>query len=121
MPQVSVTIAGRAYRMACDNGQEEHLIGLGRHLDARIDELRAAFGEIGDMRLSVMAAITMADELAEARRRLASLEENVAQLSLERSSSGDREAATQARLAELVADAADRIERLADALARGLG
>jgi cell division protein ZapA len=121
MPQVSVTIAGRAYRMACDNGQEEHLIELGRLLDTRIDELRAAFGEIGDMRLSVMAAITMADELAEARRRLASLEQDVARLSLERNSSSAREEETQARLAQLVADAADRMERLADTLGRGIG
>jgi cell division protein ZapA len=40
--------------MACDDGQEEHLLGLGRMLDGKIDTLRAAFGEIGDMRLAVM-------------------------------------------------------------------
>lgn len=42
MAHVSVTIAGRAYRMACDEGQEEHLLGLGRQLDAKIDALRSS-------------------------------------------------------------------------------
>ena len=70
MPHVSVTIAGRAYRMACDEGQEDHLLGLGRFLNDKIDELRDSFGEIGDMRLAVMAGITVADELNEAQRRL---------------------------------------------------
>jgi cell division protein ZapA len=40
--------------------------------------MRTAFGEIGDMRLHVMAAITIADELAEARRRIEALEEEAA-------------------------------------------
>ena len=66
MSQVNVTINGRQFRMACEDGQEDHLDELARELDARIDGLRAKFGEIGDTRLTVMAAITVADELAEA-------------------------------------------------------
>ena len=77
MAHVSVTIAGRHYRMACDEGQEEHLIRLARDIDARIFDLRAAFGEIGDQRLVVMAAITIADELAEARARIKALESDI--------------------------------------------
>ena len=65
MSQVSVTINGRQFRMACEDGQEGHLMNLARELDARIEGLRAKFGEIGDTRLTVMAALTIADELAE--------------------------------------------------------
>ncbi|HEX8666640.1 MAG TPA: cell division protein ZapA, partial [Beijerinckiaceae bacterium] len=64
MPQIQVTIAGRSYRMACGEGEEAHLEGLAQAYDAKITELRGAFGEIGDMRLHVMAALTYADELA---------------------------------------------------------
>ena len=71
MPHVSVTIAGRQYRMACDEGQEEHLIRLARDIDDRITQLRGAFGEIGDQRLVIMAALTIADNLAEARDQVA--------------------------------------------------
>lgn len=78
MAQVSVTIAGRAYRMACEDGQEPHLEALGRHLDEKISEMRTAFGEIGDQRLIVMAAIAIADELAEAKKANAGMAAKVA-------------------------------------------
>ena len=64
MPHVSVTINGRQYRMACDEGQEHHLARLAHELDQRIARLRTTFGEIGDMRLTVMAALLISDELA---------------------------------------------------------
>ena len=69
MAQVNVTINGRQFRMACEDGQEGHLIELARDLDMRISGLRGKFGEIGDTRLTVMAALTVADELAEAGLR----------------------------------------------------
>ena len=80
MPQVTVTIAGRTYRMACGDGEEQHLEGLAALFDGKIEEMRKSFGEIGDMRLHVMAAITIADELADTRRRMAALEGEVAAL-----------------------------------------
>src|SRR5260370_41311282 len=63
MPQVSVTINGRSFRMACEDGEEAHLQHLAEDLDQRIGRLRTRFGEIGDTRLTVMAALTLADEL----------------------------------------------------------
>src|SRR4051795_11591183 len=77
MPQVNVTIAGRAYRMACGEGEEAHLEGLAALYDGKIQEMRGSFGEIGDMRLHVMAELTVADDLAEARRRRDALEEDI--------------------------------------------
>jgi len=65
MSQVNVTINGRQFRMACEDGQEGHLQQLARELDERIVALRGQFGEIGDARLTVMAALMVADELAE--------------------------------------------------------
>ena len=67
MAQVSVTIGGRAYRLACNPGEEAHLEALARGVDEKIKAMRASFGEIGDQRLVVMAALTIADELSEAR------------------------------------------------------
>src|SRR6188768_2705222 len=78
MPQVNVTIAGKAYRMACGEGEEPHLEGLARYYDVKIDEMRQAFGEIGDMRLHVMAALMVADEVSEMRQRIAALETKLA-------------------------------------------
>lgn len=74
MGQVTVTIADKVYRIACNDGQEEHLIKLAAELDRKIAEMRSAFGEIGDNRLTVMAAITFMDDREDLKRRLAELE-----------------------------------------------
>src|SRR5271156_992124 len=112
MTQVSVTINGRQFRMACEDGQEDHLLELARELDARITGLRAKFGEIGDTRLTVMAAITVADELAEAGLRIKRLEEELSALEGARAAASDRTKAGQASVAAALATAAERIESL---------
>ena len=71
MPQIVVTIDGKTYRMACAEGEEQHLETLAADVDGKIAELRGSFGQIGDLRLTVMAAIMATDQLHEARRRLA--------------------------------------------------
>ena len=67
MSQVSVTIDGRKYRLACNPGEEARLELLAGLIDEKIGEMRKTFGEIGDQRLVIMAALTIADNLAEAR------------------------------------------------------
>ena len=121
MAQVSVTIGGRVYRMACDDGQEDHLMRLARDLDQKFAQLREAFGEIGDTRLAVMAAITVADELSESRRRIRALEQEVEGLQETRLAAADRIEATERAGAQTLEKAAERIERLAHALNGGLG
>jgi cell division protein ZapA len=116
MPQVMVTIAGRSYRMACGEGEEAHLEGLAALFDGKIQEMREAFGEIGDMRLHVMAALTLADELAETRRRMAALEQEMAALRTLAAAGGERSQALEAQLAETLVKTAERIERLAKTL-----
>jgi cell division protein ZapA len=110
MSQVSVTINGRQFRMACEDGEEGHLVELARELDARISGLRAKFGEIGDTRLTVMAAITVADELVEAGLRIKRLEEELAALEDARGAASDRTQATQSSVAAALSAAAERIE-----------
>src|SRR5262245_64886269 len=70
MPQVSVTINGRQFRMACEEGEEEHLAQLAEDLDNRIARLRARFGEVGDKRLTVMGAVALGDEMSEVKGQL---------------------------------------------------
>jgi cell division protein ZapA len=111
-----VTIAGKTYRMACAEGEENHLEGLAAVYDSRIQEMRSSFGEIGDMRLHVMAAITLADELHEMKRRMAGLEADLAELRRFASAGDERTQAVEARLADGVQRAAERIEQLARSL-----
>jgi cell division protein ZapA len=121
MAQVNVTINGRQFRMACEDGQEGHLIELARDLDMRISGLRGKFGEIGDTRLTVMAALTVADELAEAGQRLKRLEEELAALQDARVLTSDRNKAAQASIAAALGAAAERIESITKKLNQTIG
>ena len=77
MAQVTVTIDGKAYRMACDEGQEEHLIDLAQRFDRYVSHLKDSFGEIGDQRLTVMSGIMVMDELAELQKRVKGMESEI--------------------------------------------
>ena len=74
MAQVSVSIDGKIYRMACDEGQEQHLTDLATRFDRYVTHLKSSFGEIGDQRLVVMASIMVMDELTEQQKKLKGLE-----------------------------------------------
>jgi cell division protein ZapA len=121
MAHVTVTIAGRQYRMACEDGQEAHLEGLAADLDQRVARLRGSFGEIGDSRLLVMAALTLSDELSEARQQVLRLQGELAGLQNARAASSDRSQATQAAVVAALNAAAERIERVARGLNQGVG
>ncbi len=119
MGQVSVNINGRQYRMACEDGQEDHLTRLAQDLDQRIAQLRTDFGEIGDMRLTVMAALIVGDELSEQGQRMRRIEGELTALQDERLVAADRAKATEAAIVAAFNSAADRIEKLAKRLALG--
>jgi cell division protein ZapA len=121
MSQVTVTINGRHFRMDCEDGQESHLTGLAAELDRRIERLRAKFGEIGDTRLTVMAALTVADELVETGNRLRRIEAEVASLQEARVVAAAHAQATQAAIAAALNAAAERIEGITRRLNQGIG
>jgi cell division protein ZapA len=112
MPQVSVTINGRQFRMACEDGEEAHLLRLAEDLDTRISRLRGRFGEIGDTRLTVMAALTIADELSETKEKLEHLEPELAALKEAAVVSAGNADTTNAAIVAALNAAAERIEVL---------
>jgi cell division protein ZapA len=117
MAQVNVTISGKTYRMACDDGQENHLASLAEKLNRSIEQLRQRFGEIGDQRLTVMAAITLADQQAEAERRLGEIEATLAELADDRAAAAGRQAAAEAAFAGALDALSEKIEAIADRVA----
>jgi cell division protein ZapA len=116
---VNVTIHGRQFRMACEDGQEAHLQQLARDLDERIVGLRGQFGEIGDARLTVMAALMVADELAETVKRLKRIEGERTALQDARAADDMRAQAAQTAMVVAFNTAAERIESLAKKLTHG--
>jgi cell division protein ZapA len=121
MSQVNATIAGRQFRLACEDGQEEHLHALAKDIDQRIIDLRRKFGEIGDTRLTVMAALVLADELVEATHKLRRLEDEVAALQDARLVAGDRAKAASDAVIGAFNSAAERLEGITRKLNQTLG
>ncbi len=121
MVSVNATIAGRQFRLACEDGQEEHLQALAADIDARIAELRKRFGEIGDTRLTVMAALMVADENSEAVRKMRLLEEEVASLQEARVMASDRAREASDAVVGAFNSAAERLEGITRKLNRSLG
>ena len=121
MGQVNATINGRQFRLACEDGQEEHLERLAQTLEERVMQLRGKFGEIGDARLTVMAALTVCDELVDATARIRSLEGELETLRNVRVAAADRTKATQVAVANALNAAAERIEKTTQMLNRTIG
>jgi len=121
MTHVNVTINGRQYRMACEDGQEAQLTTLAKDLDHRVEQLKKNFGAIGDMRLIVMAALTVGDELVEATKRIRRLEEELTALQDARVVSSERAQQTQVAIAAALNSASERIEHVTRGLNQSIG
>ena len=80
MPEVVVEVNDRKYRMACEEGQEAHVMALAERFNRQVDRFKDGFGEVGDNRLTVMAGIALMDELEEAERKIAALQGNIVEL-----------------------------------------
>jgi cell division protein ZapA len=72
--EVTLTINGRSYTVACDDGQEAHLRHLAGHIDRRVGDLVESVGQVGEPRLLVMASLLIADELSDAYSHISELE-----------------------------------------------
>ena len=116
MAQVTVTIDGKQYRMACDEGQEEHLIDLAGRFDRYVTHLKGAFGEIGDQRVTVMAGIMVMDELSELQKRVRGMESEIATLRKTRDEALVKADGADAALTGALSTLAERMEGLATRL-----
>lgn len=113
MAQVTVMIDGKAYRMACEEGQEDHLAELASKFDQYVGHLKGQFGEIGDLRLTVMAGIMVMDELSEVNHRLKGLETEVDNLKRGRDAALSDQAQGEEALASALTEVTAQIHGIA--------
>lgn len=116
MPNVDVEINGKKYRMSCEDGQQEHLLGLAQAFNTRVEAFKGDFGEIGDTRLTVMAGIAVLDELAEAERKIAGLRQDIAELTTAGRELTLETEELEQRFARRMAEAARKVEAIANAI-----
>lgn len=111
--QVVVTIAGKSYRLACEDGDEARLSALAQTFDATVDELRSSFGEVGDTRLAVMAGLVMTDRLGEATTKVDQMTAQVSELQAALSLAQASNMGADGQIRQKVENLASRLERLA--------
>lgn len=108
MSDVTVTINRRAYKVACEDGQEDHLRSLGRLVEERVGELVESMGQIGDQQLLVMASLLFADDAKGTRDALKEAQDKADALSAGKKAEDGAAGAIE--------DLAARIEALAGAI-----
>jgi cell division protein ZapA len=117
MPLVNVMVNGRAYTIACDEGEEEHLKQLAGHVDSKVRELLGSVGQVGDQRLMLMAALLMSDEYHTVSAQLDALKSELAELTNTREELDKRLDKSESFSADALETAAKRIENIAARLA----
>ena len=116
MPLVNVMVNGRAYTIACDEGEEEHLRGLAAHVDAKAREVLGSVGQVGDARLLLMAALLIADERHDAVAKLDSTSREVDAGTAAREALHLRADESESLAADALEAAARRLEDIAERL-----
>jgi cell division protein ZapA len=133
MAEVDVRINGKAYTLACEDGQEAHLKALAAKLDGHAQGLAAQMGTAPESRLMLMTALMAADEAAEAQSKMAAMEAELANVRQNghavaeddapaTAPSGDQPSLfnsdAEQRVATLLVGAADRLDAIAERLER---
>jgi cell division protein ZapA len=106
MAQINVEVNGRPYAVGCEDGQEQHLQDLAKVFDHQVRQVSQDMGQLGDTRLFLMGALLLADELTDAKNRLASMQVEMARLQSDR-------ARLETKAVSALETAASKIEKLA--------
>ena len=116
MPQVTVSVNGHNYNVACDEGEENHLRDLARYLDKHVQDLALSIGQVGETRLLLMGGLVLADQMSEMLARIDDLETEIERLRTTRGGGSDKAAGKSEAVAVEVLEAATR--RLEDIAGR---
>jgi cell division protein ZapA len=113
MGQVVVEVNGRPYTMNCSDGEEEHLMELAQLLDSEVSGIKRGVGQVGDIRLLLMAGLVVADRLSDALHKIETLQDQVEGMREARNGMKKQGAEQEDLVAERIDAAARRLEALA--------
>jgi cell division protein ZapA len=106
MAQLAIEINGRPYTVGCEDGQEAHLLEIGRLFDKYVRQVGQDVGQLGETRLFLMGALLLADELSDIKLRFARVQAELASVSAD-------QALVEQRAVQALESAAAKIESLA--------
>lgn len=112
MPQVTLKIGDKTYRMACAEGEEPRIQALSAHFSARADGLAEKFPRMPTDHLFLMAALLVTDELFEAREELQGTLKQIARLGSALNANDNSRGPSGSEMAQIVRDASARLDKL---------
>ena len=111
MGQVVVKVNGRDFPLTCPDGQEPRLRRLTQYVDAKVGEFAKSLGQVGEARLILLAALMIADELADANEALQQEQNRARPAGADAARAATHEAASGIRsMAERIESIAARLE-----------
>lgn len=110
MGKMNISILGREYTIACDDGQEAHLGKLAQAVNERVQQLAHEMGRGPEGTMLVYTALMIADELLDSKKEIRALHQEIEAMS--RNDSGN--ASSQARLREMEAAMVDSMNHIAE-------
>ena len=113
MSDVNLQINGRHYQIACEDGQEDHLIHLAEFIESRLQGVVSAVGQVGQDRLLVMASLLIADELSDTLAEIDAARSNPDAETMQRLQ-GEAKEKAEAKTAQVFELLADRLEAIAE-------
>ena len=113
MAQVVLTVNGHSYTMQCNDGEEDHLRDLGSVLDSEVGKIKSAVGQVGDIRLLLMAGLVIADRLSETLQKVEELEDRVEGMRRARANAAKEKEVLGEDVSLRISAAAERVESLA--------
>jgi cell division protein ZapA len=117
MPLVNVMVNNRAYTIACDDGEEEHLKELAAHVDVKAREVLASVGQVGDTRMLLMAALLISDEHHDLASKVTAGAQAANASSGEKQNLHLRAEQAESQAADMLESAAKKLEDIAARLA----
>lgn len=113
MGQVVVTVNGHPYTMQCHDGEEDHLNELAQLLDSEVQQIRTSVGQVGDIRLLLMAGLIVADRLSDSLKKIEELQEQMRGVRHDRGEVENAGRELEDQVSERLIAAAARLEELA--------
>lgn len=113
MSEVTIYVNAKPYHLACDPGQEGHVIELARYFDSKLRDLAKHVGQAPENMLLLMTALTLIDKMAEQEREIELLKRQVDQFGKEANLRKVSKKAADATTRDLLEQIASKLETTA--------
>lgn len=121
MPEVTITIGGREFDVACQEGEEHYLHSAAKLLDTEAQTLIGQIGRMPENRMLLMAGLLLADKSASVEDQLKSMERKIGALQAELEEAREAEQKVQtvevARVPDALTDSLAELAARAEAMA----